>query len=87
MSFITPATMQEIAHSLDIPQLSDEAARALAPDVEYRLREVIQVSAGGQWGWRRPAHRAGGSCSERCGELCGRSVVRCAGALPSPRRP
>lgn len=61
MSFITPATMQAIAHSLDIPQLSDEAARALAPDVEYRLREVIQVSAGGQWGWRRPARRGGGS--------------------------
>ncbi|KAI8476880.1 MAG: TATA box binding protein associated factor-domain-containing protein [Monoraphidium minutum] len=42
MSFITPGTVQAIAHSLDIPQLSDEAARALAPDVEYRLREVIQ---------------------------------------------
>jgi hypothetical protein len=41
--FITPASVQAIAHSLDIPQLSDEAAKALAPDVEYRLREVIQV--------------------------------------------
>lgn len=45
MSFITPGTVQAIAHSLDIPQLSDEAAKALAPDVEYRLREVIQVRA------------------------------------------
>lgn len=43
MSLITPATIQAIAHSIDIPQLSDEAAKALAPDVEYRLREVIQV--------------------------------------------
>lgn len=42
-SYITPATVQAIAHSLDIPHLSDEAAKALAPDVEYRLREVIQV--------------------------------------------
>ncbi|KIY93241.1 Transcription initiation factor TFIID subunit 6 [Monoraphidium neglectum] len=42
MSFITPGTVQAIAHSLDIPQLSDDAAKALAPDVEYRLREVIQ---------------------------------------------
>jgi hypothetical protein len=43
MSFITPTTVQAIAHSLDIPHLSDEAAKALGPDVEYRLREVIQV--------------------------------------------
>ena len=43
MSFITPGAVQAIAHSLDIPQLSDEAAKALAPDVEYKLREVIQV--------------------------------------------
>jgi transcription initiation factor TFIID subunit 6 len=45
MSFITPGTVQAIAHSLDIPQLSDDAAKALAPDVEYRLREVIQVQS------------------------------------------
>lgn len=43
-SFITHASIQAIAHSLDIPKLSDEAAKALAPDVDYRLREIIQVS-------------------------------------------
>mmetsp|Transcript_40187 Transcript_40187/g.89167 ORF Transcript_40187/g.89167 Transcript_40187/m.89167 type:complete len:753 (+) Transcript_40187:85-2343(+) len=42
MSFIQPATIQAIAHSIDIPKLSDEAAKALAPDVEYRLREILQ---------------------------------------------
>lgn len=42
MSFITPATVQSIANSLDITRISDDAAKALAPDVEYRLREVIQ---------------------------------------------
>lgn len=47
MSFITPASVQAIAHSIDIPNLSDEAAKALAPDVEYRMREIIQVRCGG----------------------------------------
>ncbi len=42
MSFIQPQTIQAIGESIDIPKLSTEAARALAPDVEYRLREVIQ---------------------------------------------
>ena len=42
MSFIQPATIQAIAHSLDVTRLSSEAASALAPDVEYRLREIIQ---------------------------------------------
>lgn len=35
--------MQIIAQSINIPNLSDEAAQALAPDVDYRLREIIQV--------------------------------------------
>lgn len=52
MSFITPGTVQAIAHSLDIPLLSDEAAKALAPDVEYKLREVIQVRCYGAEGRR-----------------------------------
>jgi transcription initiation factor TFIID subunit 6 len=43
MSFIQPAAISAIAHSVDVPRLSDEAAKALAPDVEYRLREIIQV--------------------------------------------
>jgi transcription initiation factor TFIID subunit 6 len=45
MSFIDPSAIQAIAHSVEVPKLSDEAARTLAPDVEYRLREVIQVIA------------------------------------------
>ncbi|KAG1668853.1 hypothetical protein FOA52_004948 [Chlamydomonas sp. UWO 241] len=40
--FITPASIQAIAHSIDITRLSDEAAKALSPDVDYRLREIIQ---------------------------------------------
>jgi histone H3/H4 len=42
MSFIHPETIQAIGQSIDIHNLLPEAARALAPDVEYRLREVIQ---------------------------------------------
>lgn len=43
MSIIHPSAIKAIAHSVDIPRLSDEAAKVLAPDVEYRLREVVQV--------------------------------------------
>eukprot|EP00873_Tetraselmis_striata_P024590 jgi/Tetstr1/444854/TSEL_032696.t1 len=39
---VQPLTMQVIAQSLGIPQLSDQAAQFLAPDVDYRLREIIQ---------------------------------------------
>mmetsp|Transcript_20274 Transcript_20274/g.56214 ORF Transcript_20274/g.56214 Transcript_20274/m.56214 type:complete len:544 (+) Transcript_20274:56-1687(+) len=43
MSFhIQASMMQIVAQSMNIPNLSDEAAQALAPDVEYRLREIIQ---------------------------------------------
>uniref|UniRef100_A0A383V8W2 TATA box binding protein associated factor (TAF) histone-like fold domain-containing protein n=1 Tax=Tetradesmus obliquus TaxID=3088 RepID=A0A383V8W2_TETOB len=42
MSIIHPNTIKAIAQSVDIPKLSDEAAQTLAPDVEYRLREVVQ---------------------------------------------
>eukprot|EP00879_Flechtneria_rotunda_P027105 GHRR01028973.1.p2 GENE.GHRR01028973.1~~GHRR01028973.1.p2 ORF type:complete len:107 (+),score=22.88 GHRR01028973.1:149-469(+) len=42
MSIIHPNAIKAIAHSVDIPKLSDEAAKTLAPDVEYRLREVVQ---------------------------------------------
>ena len=41
---VQPSTIKAIANSIDIPKLSDEAAKAMAPDVEYRLREVIQVN-------------------------------------------
>jgi transcription initiation factor TFIID subunit 6 len=47
-SIITAKQVQAVAHSLDITRLTDEAARLLAPDVEYRLREVIQVSVSAQ---------------------------------------
>lgn len=46
MAFVTPALIDAIAHSIDIPKLSAEAARALAPDVEYKLRELVQVVNG-----------------------------------------
>ena len=40
---LTPATVKAIAQSVDVTHLSEAAAKALAPDVEYRLREVVQV--------------------------------------------
>lgn len=46
MSFVQPESVATIADSLGLA-LSDETLRALAPDVEYRLREIIQVGA---WG-------------------------------------
>jgi hypothetical protein len=42
-SYIKADTIQAIAHSVDIPKLTPDAAKALAPDVEYRMREVVQV--------------------------------------------
>lgn len=61
MSFVTPETIQAIAHSINIPKLSQEAAKALGPDVEFRLRELIQVhcnyvdSSGGYVFDRKPS--------------------------------
>lgn len=46
MSFIDPNTIKVIGESINIPHVHDDAATALAPDVEYRLREVIQVRHG-----------------------------------------
>ncbi len=45
MSFVQPESLQVIADSVGIPKLSADAAKALAPDVEFRLREIIQVIA------------------------------------------
>lgn len=42
MGAIPPSTIQVIAQSLQLSNVSVEAAKALAPDVEYRLREVVQ---------------------------------------------
>lgn len=44
MSFVQPESLQVIADGVGVPKLSTDAAKALAPDVEYRLREIIQVS-------------------------------------------
>lgn len=43
MSFVQPSTIHAIAQSLEVGTISDEAAKALSPDVEYRLREIVQV--------------------------------------------
>lgn len=43
MSFVQPSTIHAIAQSLEVGAISDEAAKALSPDVEYRLREIVQV--------------------------------------------
>ena len=37
--------IQIIADSVGIPDISEEAAKVLAPDAEYRVRELIQVHA------------------------------------------
>jgi transcription initiation factor TFIID subunit 6 len=39
---VSPESIKIIAQTVGIEALPDEVARALAPDVEYRLREVIQ---------------------------------------------
>jgi hypothetical protein len=40
---ITPALISAIAESIGVPDLSAEAASVLAPDVEYRVRDILQV--------------------------------------------
>lgn len=40
--FITRDTIKVIAQSVGIAQLKDEVADALAPDVEFRLRDIVQ---------------------------------------------
>ncbi|KAK9078158.1 hypothetical protein SSX86_002215 [Deinandra increscens subsp. villosa] len=42
MSIVPKETVEVIAQSLGINNLSPDAALALAPDVEYRMREIIQ---------------------------------------------
>ncbi|CAL1381942.1 unnamed protein product [Linum trigynum] len=44
MSIVLKETMEVIAQSIGISNLSSDAALALAPDVEYRLREIMQES-------------------------------------------
>ena len=40
---IKPDLIAAVAESVGIEKLSPEAARILAPDIEYRLRDVVQV--------------------------------------------
>ena len=40
-----PSVIQIIADSVGIPDISEETAKVLAPDAEYRVRELIQVCA------------------------------------------
>lgn len=44
MSIVPKETVEVIAQSVGINNLSTDAALALAPDVEYRMREIMQVS-------------------------------------------
>lgn len=43
MSIIPKDTIHVIAESIGISNLPDDVAAALAPDVEYRMREIMQV--------------------------------------------
>lgn len=43
MSIVPKETIEVSAQSIGINNLSPDAALALAPDVEYRLREIMQV--------------------------------------------
>eukprot|EP00976_Prorocentrum_cordatum_P065282 1177843-Prorocentrum_minimum.AAC.5 len=40
---VRPETIKIVGDSAGISKLTDEVASALAPDVEYRMREIIQV--------------------------------------------
>lgn len=43
MSIVPKETVEVIAQSIGINNLSPDAALALVPDVEYRMREIMQV--------------------------------------------
>lgn len=43
MSIVQKETIEVIAQSIGINNLSPDVALALAPDVEYRVREIMQV--------------------------------------------
>lgn len=44
MSIVPKETVEVIAQSIGITNLLPEAALMLAPDVEYRVREIMQVT-------------------------------------------
>ncbi|KAG4923849.1 hypothetical protein JHK87_049389 [Glycine soja] len=43
MSFVPKETIEVIAQSIGITNLSSDVALSLAPDLEYRIREIMQV--------------------------------------------
>jgi transcription initiation factor TFIID subunit 6 len=43
MSIVPKETIEVIAQSIGINNLSPDVALSLAPDVEYRMREIMQV--------------------------------------------
>lgn len=43
MSIVPKDTIHVIAQSIGIANLHDDVANELAPDVEYRMREIMQV--------------------------------------------
>ena len=45
MSVLPKETVQVLAELAGVPALEDRVATALVADVEFRLREVIQVGA------------------------------------------
>lgn len=44
MSNVPKEAIEVVAQSIGITNLSPDVALALAPDVEYRVREIMQVS-------------------------------------------
>ncbi|CAI5527988.1 unnamed protein product [Closterium sp. Naga37s-1] len=69
MSVVPRESVQVAAHSIGIASLGDDVAAALAPDVEYRMREIIQARAecgrmGRGWaghGWGRREYDGAGA--------------------------
>ena len=51
MSVVRKDSVAVAAHSIGITNVSDAVTSALAPDVEYRIREIIQVRAGTTARW------------------------------------
>ena len=45
MATVQPQTIHAIAESVAVGRLSDDAAKALAPHVDVRLREIVQARA------------------------------------------
>ncbi len=43
MSVIPKDTIKVIAETIGITNITDELASALGPDVEYRIRDIVQV--------------------------------------------